>query len=227
MKQLLTIIATMLVCSLFVESVLAQNPPGPPAGTKSFYITVFLDGLYQVPSNQMRKAMDHDGTSNFPRYQGSIADVITVELHTPGSYGTPAFSHANVNLNQNGTAVAYLPETGIFYLTIKHRNHIETASATTINLSVTNSYNFSDAASKAFGNNQKQLTSGVWGIFAGDINQDDFVNVADRDLTNSAFNSSLIGYITQDANGDGFVNIADRDITNAGFYSSVQAIKPQ
>jgi len=227
MKQLFTFITTMLACLLLVENVLAQNPPGPPEGTKSFYITVFLEGLYDVPVNQMRKAMDHDGNSPFPRYNGSIADVITVELHNPGSYGTPVFTHANVNLNQNGTAVAYLPETGIYYLTIRHRNHLETVSASTINLSVTNSYNFTDAANKAYGSNQKQLASGVWGIFAGDLNQDGFVNIVDRDQANSAFNLSLTGYITQDSNGDGFANIIDRDIANAGFYSSIQAVKPQ
>lgn len=226
MKHVFTFIASMIICVLFIENVAAQNPPGPPEGTKSFYVTVYLEGLYDVPQTQMRKAMDHDGNAPYPRYNGSIADVITVELHVPGSYGTPAFTHANVNLNQNGTAVAYLPETGIYYLTIRHRNHLETVSATTLNLSLTNSYNFTDAASKAYGNNQKLLASGVWGIYAGDVNQDGVINANDRSSVQSQLLEIANGYVSQDINGDGSINANDRSIVQSALLSIIQKITP-
>lgn len=220
MNKILNHTGLFLVCILLSGTILAQNPP-PPPGEKQFVITVFLEGLYDVPNLEMRKAMDHDGNSPYPRYQGQIADVIILELHDQNNYGTPVWAPITINLNQNGMAVAYLPASGVYYLTIKNRNHIETVSATTINLATDNSYNFSNAANKAYGSNQKLLATGVYGIYAGDVNQDGVVNISDRNIINDAYQTTSIGYLTSDVNGDGTVNISDRNIANDAYQSTI------
>lgn len=225
MNKALNYTGSFLVCILLSGTILAQDPP-PPPGEKVFFITVFLEGLYDVPNLEMRKAMDHDGSNPFPRFDGTIADQIIIELHDPNDYGTPVWAPISINLIQNGMAVANLPASGVYYLTIKNRNHIETVSATTINLATDNSYNFSDAANKAYGSNQKFLTTGVYGIYAGDVIQNGVVNFIDRSTVQSNLLSIAKGYISSDVNGDGFVNFIDRSIVQSALLSIVQKITP-
>ena len=208
MNKILNYTGLFLVCILLSGTVLAQDPP-PPPGEKTFFITVFLEGLYDVPNLEMRKAMDHNGSNPYPRFDGTIADQIIIELHDPNDYGTPVWAPISINLIQNGMAVANLPASGVYYLTIKNRNHIETVSATTINLATDNSYNFSDAANKAYGSNQKLLTTGVYGIYAGDINQDDILSGADLVATTDQVRLGANGYRVEDVNGDGVMSGAD------------------
>jgi len=145
-------------------------------------------------------------------YAGNIADLINVELHASGSYGTPVYTVEGVELLQDGTASFDIPAdySSDYYITIKHRNHLETVSANTVsfaNLEV--SYNFTTAATQAYGSNMKELESGVYGIWAGDVNQDGFININDSGPTINAVRSGDKGYVATDINGDGYVNIND------------------
>ena len=216
----------MLVLSLFFgvqQLMLAQAPPpDPPAGSKTFTITVFLEGLYNTATDQMNKAQYAGPADRFP---ATIADRITIELHEAGNYGTPVVT-TTANLLQDGTAVAYLPETGTYYLTIKHRNHLETVSAATINFAVATSYNFTTAASQAYGNNMLELEAGVFGVYSGDINEDGIITAADvNDATNDVRNL-LTGYLVSDINVDGIITAADVNIVTDNVRALIVAQRP-
>jgi hypothetical protein len=217
---------SMLLLFLFPGvqlSLLAQAPPpGPPAGTKAFTVTVFLEGLYNTATDQMNKAQDAGPVNRFP---ATIADRITIELHEPGNYGTPVAT-TTANLLQDGTAVAYLPESGSYYLTIKHRNHLETVSAATIDFATATSYNFTTAASQAYGDNMLELESGVFGLYAGDLDADGSVTLADNVLTNSGVQNVHTGYLPADVDGDGFLTLTDMVIINANVQGVIQRIVP-
>jgi len=94
---------------------------------------------------------------------------------------------------------------GYYYIVVKHRNHLETWSYLTLNFSTGSpvNYNFTDASSKAYGNNMKQVGS-VWVLYGGDANQDGLINPYDYTVFESQF--GLSGYQVADFNGDGFVD---------------------
>ncbi|MEI6750000.1 MAG: hypothetical protein WCM93_12640, partial [Bacteroidota bacterium] len=88
--------------------------------------SVFPEGLY-AGGGTLNQAFDENG----PHWPAGVADHITVELHNAASYGTIAYS-ADVALSTTGAATLTVPadRNGSYYITIKHRNSLETVSAT-------------------------------------------------------------------------------------------------
>ena len=90
-------------------------------------------------------------------------------------------------------------------------------------MSASTSYDFSTADTQAYGSNMIEVENGVWAIYSGDINQDEFVDSFDfpsYDFDNLNFSS---GYLATDMNGDGFVDSFDfpiYDSNNINFVSS-------
>ena len=190
-------------------------------GVKTVNLTLFLEGLYSG-SGLMRKAQGL-GVDQFP---GNTSDVITVEMHDPVNYATLINSVSNVNLSTSGQASFNLPSTftGSYYLTIKHRNSIATVSAAPVSfVPAAISYDFSNLASQAFGNNVKNI-GGLFIIYSGDVDQDGFIGVTDMtgvDNQSAMFGS---GYLPEDLNGDGTVGVTDMlliDNNSAGFIFTI------
>jgi hypothetical protein len=172
--------------------------------TKALNLTLFLEGLY-AGTNTMNKAQDDMG-DHFP---GTVADQITVELHNETDYTTIEHTATNVDLNTDGTAAVTVPATfsGMYYVTIKHRNSVETTTAAPVDFSgATITYDFSTAASQAFGDNQLDLGEGVFGIFIGDANQDGIIDGDDLVFMDPDVIAGNIGYLASDLNGDGLVD---------------------
>ncbi len=200
-----------------LNSLPAEYINGSITEGSSFSIKVFLEGFYNSQTGEMNKTKDYDTQtgSTFDKFDGTIVDLITVELHSEGSYGEPVYRFKEVELHKDGFADLVLPFGGSYYLTIRHRNHIETVSANPINLSTTSTYDFTTAANKAFGDNMQELQTGVWGLFAGDVAQTGTVVLTDIVQVNAAARANDVGYIVTDVNGDGQVNLSDIIIVNA------------
>lgn len=213
---------------IFSASLLyAQSPPDPPAGTKVFTITVFMEGIYYSANQTMDKAMDYVNLQSVARFPGPIADRITVELHNQSDYSIVEFTQTDVNLLQDGTAVAFLPETGVYYLTVKNRNHLETVSAVVIDMSTVSSYNFSSSVAQAYGSNQALLPNGLAAMYSGDVNQDGVINVTDRQLVNTALIAGSTGYIDEDIDGNGVSLSTDRAAVQSKLLgNSLQVLHP-
>jgi hypothetical protein len=193
-----------------------QLVDGHVAAFTNLAITVLLEGLYDGGGN-MRKAQDHDGTNPFDKFAGTVADQITVRLHDKDDYNNIIWTQIEVDLNTDGTASLVVPSQydGEYYLTILNRNHLETVSADPIDFSPSSvTYDFTDSASKAYEDNQKDLLDGKFAIFAGDVMQTGEVDVTDRaEVINNLGNQ---GYISPDINGTGEVDVTDRaDVINA------------
>ena len=151
--------------------------------------------------------MDENGA----HWGTTIADKITVELHSSSNYSTILYSTGAISLNTNGTATATIPGTysGSYYMTIKNRNHIETVSAALIAFSTpTINYSF-DTPSKAYGANMGQMTDGRWVLYAGDANQDGIIDGSDLSNIENLANNASSGYLPEDINGDGLVDGSD------------------
>jgi hypothetical protein len=168
----------------------------------------------------MNKVYDENGE----KYPGTVADQITVELHNETDYLTIEHTASNVDLNTNGTATVTVPATfsGMYYLTIKTRNHLETVSAAVVDFSgSTIGYDFSTAASQAYGDNMKDVGEGVYAIYAGDMAMagtaypdptvpDGVIDVDDvYYIYNAYVIDNLVGFYPSDINGDSSVDIND------------------
>ena len=189
------------------------NPP-----TTTVNMTLLLEGLY-AGSGAMNAAHDESGL----HWGTGIADKITVELHSSSSYSTIIYTANNVDLLTNGTATLGVPNTysGSYFITVKHRNSISTVTAAPVSFaSGPVSYNFTDNATKAYGNNLLQMIDGKYTIFAGDASVDGLIDGTDLSLVDNAASAFLSGYLLTDVNGDGLVDGSDLSIVDnnaAGF----------
>jgi hypothetical protein len=195
------------------------------SGSKTLNVTVFLEALYNG-SNIMHEAMNDMGE---PQHGAGIADQINVELHNELDYLTIEHTASNVDLNTDGTATVSIPATysGMYYVTIKHRNSIEAVSATVLDFSgAIIDYNYSTAASQAFGDNQKDFGDGVFGLFVGDANQDGLIDGDDLVYMDPDLTVGNIGYLPSDLNGDGLVDGDDLVKGDLNFITGISVVTP-
>ena len=186
-------------------------------------IKVLLEGLYDGP-NAMQQAKDANG----PHFGVGIADRIDVELHSAANYSQIVYTANNVDLLTNGQATITVPGnySASYFLTIKHRNSIETTSANAVSFSAATISYFFDSPSKAYGNNLKTMAAGQYVVYGGDINQDGLVNTLDIVSAESQSSSFGSGYIEQDVNGDAVVDALDLILIDNNAAGFVMVKKP-
>jgi len=93
-------------------------------------------------------------------------------------------------------------------------------------MGATTSYDFTTAATQAYGDNMIEVATGVYAMFTGDINQDEFVDPFDYpsfELDNFNFAS---GYLSTDLNGDGFVDPFDYPVFELNNFNFVMSAHP-
>ena len=200
-------------------------------------LKVYLQGFYNVLNGTMNKCHDYVNSVIVEKFSGTITDTITVELHNEVTYSTVVYRAKGIELHQDGTCNSSgkgyisIPSVynGNYYITIKTRNHLETTSSTPVSFATRMiDYNFTDIASKTFGNNMIFLNKGIYGLFAGDLNRDGLITVIDdRSPIQTASLVSAKGYIIQDINGDGIVTfVDDRSPVQSNFLSGVRKKDP-
>ncbi|MBX7043863.1 MAG: hypothetical protein K1X85_13275 [Ignavibacteria bacterium] len=118
---------------------------------------------------------------------------------------------------------------GKYYLAAKHFNSIETWSKSggeTFLPGNTYNYDFTTAASQAFGNNMT-LVGTKYCTYSGDVNQDGIVDASDASLIDiDAFNVTSGSYLATDLNADDIVDGSDFAVCDNNAYNFVQKITP-
>ncbi len=185
-----------------------------PEGQGQIDLTVFLQGPYMQASNNML-----------------AGDTITVYLRSSSfPYTLVDSSKSFVNANGQGTFQFNNISNGVqYYIHIKHRNAIETWSASPQSFSGSMmTYNFTTSAALSFGNNVMQVDASPvrFGLYSGDVNQDGSVNLTD--IISIANNSSnfVNGYVNTDLNFDNTTNLTDILIASNNSSSFVHRIIP-
>jgi hypothetical protein len=163
-------------------------------------------------------------------YNGSamVSDTITVELRNTTPPYTLVESRKGV-LNSAGVGTFNFlnaANSTPYYLVFKHRNAVETwsASGKAFSSNVL-TYDMTNARTKAYGSNLVKNGS-KWCVYSGDVSQDGLVDLTDMiaiDNDNSAF---ATGYLSTDLNGDNLVDLTDLIIVDNSNNNFVTKIVP-
>lgn len=120
----------------------------------------------------------------------------------------------------------YKAPSGTYYLSMHHRNTIETwgGGTGTVTRGMTYSgINYTLSQSSVWGSNQK-LKGTKWCFFGGDVNQDGVVDLTDMINVDNDNKNFVTGYVSTDANGDLTIDLSDMivvDNNNALFVTKI------
>jgi hypothetical protein len=185
--------------------------------------SVMLEGLYNG-AGTMRQAWDAFG----PHWPAGVADHIKVELHSSSVYSTIVYSASDVPLSTTGNATISVPAAfnGSYYITIRHRNSLETTTSTAISFTGSTINQSFSAPANVFGGNLGLSHDGHYLIYGGDVDQDGFVGVFDMSGIDNLSSSFGSGYLPEDIDGDGFVGVLDMSIVDNNSTKFVSSITP-
>ena len=184
----------------------------------------FLQGYY-LSANTMQATLFNQGISNMT----NLTDSLRIELHS--ALSPFALIHTYIGyLNTNGDIVCSFPSEIIghnYYIVVKHRNTLETWSQAPVTFNAVTNYNYTTAASQAYGSNQTEVEPGVFALYSGDINQDGFIDSFDFPALDSDIFDGVSGvYVNTDLNGDGFVDSFDFPWLDVNSFNGVSVMTP-
>ena len=191
--------------------------------TATLNLKAYMQGYY-VGGGFMSATLMNQGVGSDP----NVTDDITVELRDQFN-PTTVVATATAQINTDGTASVVYPGTvlgGNYYIAVYNRTTLPTWSDIITISTSGQTYDFTTAASQAYGDNQIEVETGVFAFYSGDIAQDEFVDIFDQiQLDNDLFDG-LSGYYASDLNGDGFIDIFDQIILDNNLFTGVGAIHP-
>lgn len=186
-------------------------------------VKVFIEGYY-LGANAMQPVLLNQGVGN----SSVICDSIQIELHQSTAPYSLVFTQTAL-LQTNGLLNVVFPPSASgqsYYIVIKHRNALETWSSSPVQMLSTTSYDFTNAASKAYGNNEVALGAGVFGMISGDVTMDQTIDAFDSLDILPDISNGLFGYIDTDLSGDGAVDAFDFIIMYPHIYDGVTVSSP-
>ncbi len=181
-------------------------------------VVVFIEGFY-IGSSTMKAVLFNSGLSSDP----TACDSINVDLYD-GSAPFPFVESAKGLLHTNGTAqVQFSAGTlnRLYYISVRHRNALETWSSVPVMMVNNVTYNFTTAQNKSYGNNSVNLGAGVYGMYSGDVNQSQLIDLTDLQLLETATGLFLNGYQVDDLTGDLQIESADYSLVENNLYKAL------
>ena len=185
--------------------------------------SVMLEGLYNG-GGTMRQAWNESG----PQWPAGVADHITVELHSSTNYATIVYTAPDIPLSTVGTASVSVPAIydGTYYITIRHRNSVETTTASPISFNSGTINQSFGVLSNVYGSNLKAYYDGYYLIYGGDVNQDGFVDSGDYPAVVNGNNNYASGYLSSDIDGSGYIDSGDFPIVINNNYNYIGTLHP-
>lgn len=183
--------------------------------TSTVILSMLIEGFYVATLDRM-----------------SVSDEVTLQLRNAAPPYDISGVVASVIDKATFTGLFEFPSlsAGHYYLSVTHRNSIETWSSGTIYVVAgdTTLFSFISEDSLAFGGNQKNVnvTPSRFAFFSGDVNQDGTVDATDvSEIDNDAANF-VTGKVPTDLTGDEFVDGTDFVIADNNAANFVSVIRP-
>lgn len=151
-----------------------------------------------------------------------------------------AFLRKNTSpYNINDSAVLYLSsagtDTGIFqnavsgnyFIQLKHRNSLETWSASAVSFTkgAMSNFNFTSSQSQAYGNNIV-LKSGRYCLYSGDVNNDGLIDGSDGSITDNGAFHFATGYLPEDIDGNNMIDASDLAVVENNALNYRASVRP-
>ena len=191
-----------------------------------YTIQAYIQGYWDASTHFMYPVLSNQGIGT----STTDVDSITVEFRDTVVTSNVLYSQSGV-LSTSGYCTIEIPSTMFgnrYYVVVKHRNSIQAWSATSVimNAFVTG-YNFTIPAN-VYGGNVVEVepNSGWFGLYSGDMNQDEFIDPFDYGIYSDDNNNFAYGYYATDLNGDGFVDPFDYAIYNENNNNFVMSSHP-
>jgi hypothetical protein len=208
-----------------------------PYITATSLMNTNLNSLNYLPLSQPYNTTpwNYTGTESVPSgffsTRTSIVDWVMIELRTTADSSSALIRKAALIRDDgmivdcfDGISPVYISNgtAGNYYIVVYHRNHLEIMSANAVAISGnTPLYDFTTGLTGYYGGDAQLLNTGVYGMYAGDINANSSVryngSMNDRALILAILNGNqlgtLDGYYKEDINLNGQVkyNGADND----------------
>ncbi len=203
--------------------------------TASVQLKAFLQGAYLdnqimsnvlntnnlLPNNHPYLAAPWQSTAtvntvNFATFPNNIVDYVLVEARN-ATDNSQILDSKIAYILQDGTVTDFEKnsesvtfnniENGEYYLALRHRNHLDIMSSQSVILP--DFYDFT-IAENVLSQTVVEVDNGVFALYAGDINGDGIINVADyNQYTEALDNTSIQVYHKSDCNLDGDLTISD------------------
>jgi hypothetical protein len=209
-----------------------------PAGTSDWVLSegcrvaakLFLEGPYKSAGDTMIVALGADRPVLSPYSEDArtvtavpplAVDWVLVEVRSRADSAAVAlrscFIRSNGNIIADDGNTSYIPvksAPGDYYLVIRQRNHASVMTAaklTGLTWGVTPSqYEFNSGIGQYYGTaGAKQIETGVWGMWGGDVNQDKVVTTTDYTQWYNSARLGESGYRVTDINMDAVVTTND------------------
>ena len=167
---------------------------------------------------------NYDGTESVDSIPADVVDWVLIELRDTTeaalATGETVIARQAAFLLNDGEIVdtagrdtrpcVSTAVTNNLFVVIYHRNHLAIMSANPVTESGgVYSYDFTTSAEKTYGDNQKDLGYGVYGMYAADFNADGVVDETDISLWKQIAGQK--GYLMEDASLDSQVDNIDKD----------------
>lgn len=179
----------------------------------SVQVKCFIEGYY-LSAGTMRAVADPVG-------HPAVCDTVTLSLANVNSPYNILYTSTSV-LSTSGNSTFDFPSAvsgGQYYLVVRHRNALETWSTLPVTITTGMSYDFTDAITKAFGSNMRNLGDGNFAIYSGDVNQDKAINMSDFLSVEGALSLVILGNPVNDLTGDGIVESTDYSLVETNLLT--------
>ncbi|MEO7358345.1 MAG: LamG-like jellyroll fold domain-containing protein [Ignavibacteria bacterium] len=176
-----------------------------------------IQGFYDAGSNTTIL----DTMTCYIRNNSSPYAIIDSAKDYVEAVGTGTFTYNNPGITN----------LAIYYISILHRNSIETWSSSLIgfdNFGSQASYDFTTDSTKAYGNNVIQINNSPvkFANYGGDVNQDGFVDATDAGAIDNDASNFVTGYVNSDVTGDNFVDASDASLVDNNAANFVTKVTP-
>jgi len=185
-------------------------------------LTLFVEGYYLGGNTMNSVRLNQDYVSS-----ADEVEILTVNLHDATTYALVDTATGTLKTDGSLSVTFRTAAAGSYYIAVKGVNLLQTWSSEPQAVgSSPLSYDFSDAATQAYGSNMREMETGVWAFYSGDINQDETVDNSDSDSLFSDIENSNFGVFVTDLNGDGTVDNSDTDVFYINVANSIYSSHP-